>query len=441
MKSDAKKRSPEASNLDGVAQALVMVAVSIPVLFNPWGANAFELPKALAIRTVAILLGVVTLANAAEKGHLGGKRLPLHVIALILLTVVLIAATLFSINPRLSLWGSYNRQQGLVTLTSYAILFLSTAYVLGNRAHIDRLWTLLVMGSVPVVTYGLLQACSLDPLEWQTDAASPVLSTLGRANFLGSYLTLIIPLTFGRILLGRHRLPLVLLLAGQGICLLLTQARGAWVGSGAGFIAGLLAWGYSKRDHRPFVAAVVTTVLVASFIVVLNLPGGPLAPLASLPGLNRLATLFQTRAGSTAARIAIWRATFPLIAHHPWLGYGPETFRLVFARVFPPQLVYYQGRGVIIDRAHNLWLDLAVNAGLPAVLALLLLIFDLGKRIRRGLHNATAPWQTVAWTALAASLTGHLVDLQFGFETVSTATVLALLMAMIVALSRTTSLE
>jgi hypothetical protein len=98
--------------------------------------------------------------------------------------------TLFSVDPHTSLWGSYERQQGLLSYGAYLLLFLLTAAKLRSRAHVVRLLTALVWGSAPIVAYDLRQAAGLDPLGWQTDAASPVLSTLGRANFLGSYLVL-----------------------------------------------------------------------------------------------------------------------------------------------------------------------------------------------------------------------------------------------------------
>ena len=76
-----------------------------------------------------------------------------------------------------------------------------------------------------------------------------------------------------------------------------------------------------------------------------------------------------TESGSPAARLAIWRAALPLIADRPLLGYGPDGLQTAFQGVFPPELVYYQGRQVIVDRAHNLWLDLGMSAGLAGIIA------------------------------------------------------------------------
>jgi len=417
------------------------VAVAVPLAFNPWGGNAFELPKTILLRALVMLMGLATLAQAFMMGRRAFHRPP----ALLLWPVLafglaLALATLFSLNSHVSLWGSYERQQGLLTLGAYLTLFLLTATGLRTRAQTQRLWTALVWGSAPVVAYGLLQAAGLDPLEWRTDAASPVLSTIGRANFLGSYLVLVIPLTAGQTLtVGsagglRQRASLVLLLIAQLACLALTQARGAWVGMGVAALVFALVWAAVTRNQRLALTAAAAAVVVVAFVALLNLPRGPLAPLARLPGLERLATLARTDSGSNAARLTIWRAVLPLILARPWLGYGPETLRTVFARVFPPQLVYYQGRRVV-DRAHNLWLDLGLSAGLVGILSFAALLVGFSWLAWHGLftvgnRKGNLLKDQALWTSLIAAIAGHLTDMQFGFALTASATVFWLLLAL-----------
>jgi O-antigen ligase len=410
-------------------------AIVVPLAFNPWGYSAFELPKAALLRALALLMGLVALVGTIEtrgSPNRSPSRRPTTPLLWPVLAfgAVLALATALSINPRSSLWGSYERQQGLLTLGAYLALFLLTATNLRTRSQTERLWAGLAWGSAPVVAYGLLQAAGLDPLDWRTDAASPVLSTIGRANFLGSYLVLVVPLTAGRAVLARRRWPHLLLLVGQLACLALTQARGAWVGLGAASLAFGLAWAAATHNRRLALTALALAALVVGFVALLNLPDGPLASLAQLPGLGRLATLTRTDAGSTAARLTIWRATLPLVAARPWLGYGPETMRAVFARVFPPQLVYYQGRHATVDRAHNLWLDLGMSAGLAGIVAFGALLAGFGRMVWRGLRNVPDRWEQIAWVALTAAITGHLADLQFGFDLTASATVFWLVLAL-----------
>jgi tetratricopeptide (TPR) repeat protein len=227
-----------------------------------------------------------------------------------------------------------------------------------------------------------------------------------------------------------------LLLIGQAACLALTQARGAWIGLGAAAVVGLLAWALATRDRRLALCALFLLILIATFVILLNLPDGPLTTLARIPGLDRVATLVRADEGSTAARLTIWRATLPLIASRPWLGYGPETMRPTFARVFPPQLVYYQGRHTSVDRAHNLWLDLGMSTGVAGVTAFAALLAGFVWLAWRGLRNDHDQWQKTVWTALAAGVAGHLADLQFSFDLTASATIFWLALALGASVSR-----
>jgi O-antigen ligase len=411
-------------------------AVAVPLAFNPWGCNIFELPKSLALRALVLLMGLAACVRAAEGRERHDRSLPPLLWAGVASCLALALATVLSTNSRVSLWGSSERQQGLLTLGAYLALFLFVATGLRTRAQVERLWAALVWGSAPVVAYGLLQAAGLDPLNWRTDAASSVLSTIGRANFLGSYLVLVAPLTVARLVLARHRWPHGLLLATQLLTLGLTQARGAWVGLGVATVGGALGWAVATHDRRPVLATLALAVLALGFVALLNQTGGPLSPLAQLPGLDRLATLTRTDAGSTAARLTVWRATLPLVAARPWLGYGPEAMRTVFAHVFPPQLVYYQGRHIVVDRAHNLWLDLAMSAGLAGVVTFGVLLVGFGRLAWRGLRRSRNRWERVVWAALTATVAGHLADLQFSFDLTASATAFWLLLGLGAALGR-----
>ena len=441
MKLHLSRLRSESEGLAGILEGLwLATAVVVPVAISPWGYNAFELPKALLLRLLVLLMVLAALCRAFDtppKVKQTGFRRPTIPLLwpTLLFGLTLILATALSVDRRVSLWGAYDRQQGLLTLSSYLGLFLLTAANLRNRAQAERLWLALVWGSAPVVAYGLLQAAALDPLAWQTDAASPVLSTLGRANFVGTYLVMIVPLTAGRLAVARRRWPCALLLAGQVTCLALTQTRAAWIGLGAALAAGLLVWAAGGlRCKRRLILAVtailVLGILAAVFVVLLNLPGGPLSSIADLAGVDRLATLADVETGSTAARLTTWQATLPLIVERALLGYGPETMRPVFARVFPPELVYYQGRHASVDRAHNLWLDIGIGTGLIGILALVVLLAGWGWLAWRGRPAGGDRWARAVGAGLLAAVAGHLVDLQFSFDLTASATVFWLVLAM-----------
>lgn len=402
-------------------------AVLAPLVLNPAGCSVFELPKAAIVQGCALAAWAPVLV--APRG--AGRRSPL-VWPLLALAAAAVLATLTSIDRGLSLWGSLDRQQGLLTLLAYVALAAAVALRLRTRDQALRLLRALLWGSAFVVVYGLAQALGLDPVPWQTDAASRVLSTAGRANFLGSYLVLVFPLTIVAARLATRRWPVWLLLAGQFAVLAATSARAAWVGAAAAGVTLLVCWAAAVRRRQ--LAVVGLTGVLLALVLVLNLAPALSPALQRVPGASRVASLTDTGSGSNAARLTIWRAVLPLIASRPWTGYGPETTEAAFAPVFPPQLVYYQGRDAIVDRAHNVWLDQALGTGLPGVVALMALFGIAGWQGMRALRGASDPEIRLLAAGVLAALAGHLVDLQFSFDLTISATVFFLLLGLSAAL-------
>ena len=127
-------------------------AVGLPLLVNPWGALPFELPKALLLQGLALCMALIATILTLEgclDWHLKGLRVVLG--SVLALGLVLGAATIFSRNPRTSLWGSYIRQQGLLTNLSYLVLFTIVACQLRTERQAARLTRVLVWSSAPIV--------------------------------------------------------------------------------------------------------------------------------------------------------------------------------------------------------------------------------------------------------------------------------------------------
>ncbi len=80
-------------------------------------------------------------------------------------------------------------------MLSYLLLFLVVSARLRTRVQIERLVGVVVATGVPLVCLGVAQALGWQPVPLVSDARSPVYATLGRSNFLGAYLAMVLPLT------------------------------------------------------------------------------------------------------------------------------------------------------------------------------------------------------------------------------------------------------
>jgi O-antigen ligase/Tfp pilus assembly protein PilF len=414
--------------LPAIEAIWLLIALLVPLWLNLWGQQPFDYARVLLLRTLVWLmaglwvLGWIWAGPPASPSLLAALRRNPLVLPLLLLGAVWIASTHFSVDWRLSLYGSYTRGQGLLTHLSYLLLFLIVAAELRQPDQARRLFAALGLTALPIVLLGALQWIGLDPIGLTSDARSPLYTTLGRANFTGAYLAMLLPISLALYHASSRRFERWgwrLLLGAQAAIIVLTLARGAWLAAVVGLSLYLLLrlWPTLARGRQSI------------------LPGAAAAAALTVLGGGAVA-LLQSQAGSLAARATIWRATLDLIRQRPWFGYGLDSLQIVFPAVYPPQLVYYQGRESFVDRAHNLFLDWMVTSGGIGLAAGILFfgaffVLALRQMGRPEWARPTAE-QLLARGALAAvtaNLAGNLVS----FDIVATAAVSWLLMGFIVA--------
>lgn len=235
-------------------------------------------------------------------------------------------------------------------------------------------------------------------------------------------------------------LPVVLgLLVGQVLVVVLSQARGAFLGmlAGLGVVAfGLLA---RRRAWRALAVGAAALAGLVLFLALLNTRGSPLEPLRSAPLLGRLARLSDVTPGTPGwVRLQIWRGTLDgwqrqlggevlIPAGSPrarsLVGYGLETQLVTLDRLALPWLGHLRARGVgwnaryIVDRAHNVLLDHLVTGGLVGVVLWLAVIGAVvGVGVARARAAATGPEAAMRIGALGV-IAAHVVEGQVGIAT------------------------
>jgi len=76
-----------------------------------------------------------------------------------------------------------------------------------------------------------------------------------------------------------------------------------------------------------------------------------------------------------SARAYIWSRTIPLLKNAVLVGYGPDTFAIVFPQNdYIGKINAYNTPFMIVDKPHNMYLQIAVNSGILSLVAFLAII-------------------------------------------------------------------
>jgi len=413
----------------------ILIALALPLFFNVYSSRVFEPDKVALFRSLVVIMLAAWLIGRLGIRPARPRPSPLLLLILALAGAWLLA-TAISLSPRISLWGSYEWRQGSYTLLCYLALFGLAAVRLRTPDRSDRLLIAILFASLPVSLYGILQYIGLDLLPWQAGPESRAVSTLGHPNFLGAYLVMVAPLTAVRLLAVQGRAGKLAyggLLALQGLCLLLTFSRSSWLaalGSGLLFLF-LLARirGWVRLFWR---TAAVVTLLVGGVAALAYVdPGG----VVSYSPFEPLHSMLRGKSAAARIRLLEWQAMPSLIAARPLLGYGPETFSLAFSRVYPPGLAVYGGPDAVGDHAHNLILDLVVDAGLVGAALYLAAIAIVVVRGLAVLRRTADPGHQILLAGLISAVVAYLLQHQLSFVTVTPAAFLWLYLGWIEALA------
>lgn len=403
---------------EGLMEAAWLAAVILtPLFFNIYSSRIFEPEKIALLRSLALvilscwmIIWIETGSNSVGqlKSWLTNMKswfrqpLFLQVFALGLVTII---STIFSVTPAISLRGSYPRLQGAYTTFSYLVIFASMLVFLKRRDQVQRLIGVIIITSLPVSLYGILQRYGLDPIPWGGDVSQRIASNLGNSIFVAAYLIMVFPLTVMRIveafegLLNDERYQAanfarstgyIFIAALQVIAIYFSGSRGPWLGWATSVIVIWLGLSLIWRKRWLTIAGVTLAVLAGGFIITLNIPSGPLENLRTRPEFGRLGQLLDAESRTGKVRSLIWQGSAELVSPHepleypdgrqdswnairPLIGYGPEAMYVAYNRYYPPELALVEKRNASPDRAHNETWDSLITTGLAGLIVYLTL--------------------------------------------------------------------
>ncbi len=321
----------------------------VPLVFVPQLTDGYELPKAAVFRTLVLtILGLMFFRKKVERPKF--DKIFGWLLAGFLMSFVL--STLFSLSPHISFWGSYERQQGLLTVLFYFLFFGAFVSFFRKKEQLLELVKWMCYSAFIVSVAALVQAFEV----------VRIYGTIGQPNFLGVYLMMMVPFIF--LLKPRYW---KIILAVVLVALAFTMSRSAFVG----LFAGSVFYAFSSGKKK----IIIVHGLLVLAVILLNVFGSEVKDNVVLSRFVIGSTAYE----SAEIRMQIWPEVLGKIFERPLLGKGPEMIGEGFDHSkFEEE----------VDRAHNEILDTAGTLGIVGLmiyLALLVKIFIMGWRERREL--------------------------------------------------------
>lgn len=408
---------------DGALEAGWLAALVVaPLFFNVFSSRVFEPDKISLVRSIALAMIAVWLVKVVNGGYAwlpavdapseqrpaggawrGFVQNPfIWPVGLVILAYVF--ATVFSVAGFVSWFGSYQRLQGTYSFLAYVTIAGLTAATLRRPEQVRRFQHTVIITSLAISIYGVIQHYNLDPLPWGGDVTTRVAANAGNAIFLAAYLIMAFFLTLERVFTSFVRLmgigqaanaeaqdwqsslaggAYLFVLLVQAIAIFWTQSRGPWLGWVPGIFLFVLLTVSAVRPRyfRVLLATAIGGVLaIVAVIFAANYAPG-LSFLQQTPFVGRLASVLQTEGGTAEVRTLIWGGAAEMLKPHapltfpdgsvdsanllrPLVGYGPEAMWVAFNPFYPPELAQIEARNASPDRSHNEAWDSIVITGL-----------------------------------------------------------------------------
>lgn len=274
-----------------------------------------------------------------------------------------------------------------LTYTALVVLFFVTLSVVDNPKRL-RLVLMVFVGSVAFASLYVLR-------EWQKGGGAADFRpgwVVGDSNAFAAIVAISAPIGFYLTRDKRPRWERLFFLGCMGISVLAT-ILGASRGGFLGLTAGLLVAVYKSRNRFRNLALIFAIV-------------APILLIAPYSPVQRFLHPTWRDTENIQTRTAAWEGGLHMVERHPLFGVGLGNFK-------PLVLEYETGTFKEQSLAHNTYLEIAAELGIPALLLFLALLFSTYRtleKVRRMSSQSKNCFLELAALGMEAGLAGYCVD-------------------------------
>jgi len=425
---------------------ILFLFAGIPLIINPTAYDYWYKPKADSLYALLIIIFLAGFLRKIIFKKNFKFRNSCLLIPLCIYSFSAVVSTFLSVSPELSLNGDLLRCESVFTLLSYVALVLMFSNLSINEEQFHLIVKTLLFSTFIISLYAIIQYAGFNPTEHFIvsfrSVEHRVGSTIGNSNFLGKFLVLVLPLYIGYFFRAESRLEKIFMLTGfifSFIALVFTFTRSSWIGFFLSIILLLFLcrdYFFSSKIKKTVIPLAVLFALIAGSGLSMYNEKGKSKDNFFVLMKYKIKSSFDTEKGmGSATRLYVWKKVLGVIKEKPVFGYGPDAhaeamkvFNLEYCRKF--------NNYVLIDRAHNNYLDIAVAQGLFGLGAYLSVIVTFMVWLWKTITRERERFRKIIYCCMFCSFCGYLVNDIFIFSVVSVSPTFWSLMGLTFVLNR-----
>jgi len=179
-----------------IESMIVLLAFIIPLYFDIHLYSTFDLSKVGLMYLLTLIMLVAWVIKMILTQNYRSISTPIN-LAVLGFFASSIISTIFSIDPMMSLIGTYKRYEGLLAITCYIIQFFVIINFINTRSKLYRLLKAIIYAGLASSCYGMIQHFGKDPLSWESWNPWRIIANFGNPVFYSAYAEMAFLATLG----------------------------------------------------------------------------------------------------------------------------------------------------------------------------------------------------------------------------------------------------
>ncbi len=319
-----------------------------------------------------------------------------------------------SVSRWTSLNGNYREYQGLYSLLTYVFIYFLIVSNIRIEKQLKHIITLSIISAMIISIYGILQEFGIadDP------SYGRIYSTLGNPIYVGTFLSLVFPLSLFLFLSQENFKPFVgVTIIILYTCLLLSYSRTAYISFLISIFFFLIFINkkiiFNNRKSLLIIFTVLITItVILSLTKKIPIEGEPISVAERSVSIKTL---------STIERLKAWKIALKICRDYKFIGSGVDTFNLISLKYREPtEYIKFNLKDDTPYKAHNEFLEIAANSGLLGFFTyLLIFIVFFKKAYNLYRFNTTNIYIQLLIVSISSSIVAYLIQSMFIFNTVA----------------------